>query len=99
MGKMVSATEFKAKSLALIDEMQRTGEPLTVTRRGKPSVKLVAERADTPKPLILGALKGTVTIHGDIVGPVDPDWEAAFDAKWDQLGFRAPEDQTRNLDT
>ena len=87
MGKMVSATEFKAKSLALIDEMQRSGEPLTVTRRGKPSIKLVAEREEKPKPLILGAMKGTFTIHGDLIAPIDPDWESAMDEKWDRLGF------------
>lgn len=87
MGKMVSATEFKAKSLALIDEMQRSGEPLTVTRRGKPSVKLVAERAEKPRRKIediLGCLKDVTTIHGDIVGPIDPDWEEKWLASWDE---------------
>ena len=49
MGKMVPATEFKAKCLALIDEMERSGEPLTVTRRGKPSITLTARRPASPK--------------------------------------------------
>jgi prevent-host-death family protein len=90
MGKMVSATEFKAKSLALIDEMQRTGEPLTVTRRGKPSVKLVAERADTPKRKIseiIGCMKGTMTWAPgvDPTAPVvDDDWEEKWLASWDE---------------
>lgn len=76
MGKMVSATEFKAKSLALIDEMQRSGEPLTVTRRGKPSVTLVAERGKEPKRKIdevFGALKGTVTWTPGVTRP-HPSW-------------------------
>lgn len=87
MGKMVSATEFKAKSLALIDEMQRSGEPLTVTRRGKASIKLVAERAEKPKRRIedvLGCLRDVTTIHGDIEGPIDPDWEEKWLANWDE---------------
>jgi antitoxin (DNA-binding transcriptional repressor) of toxin-antitoxin stability system len=81
MGKMVSATEFKAKSLKLIDEMERSGEPLTITRRGKASLTLSARKAGTP-PLVslFGCLKGTVTISGDIIGSVDPEWEAAWDA-------------------
>ena len=81
MGKMVQATEFKAKCLALIDEMERSGEPLTITRRGKPSITLTAQR-EAPPPInsIFGCMKGTVTIHGDIVGPVDPDWEAQWEA-------------------
>lgn len=81
MGKMVSATEFKAKSLKLIDEMERSGEPLTITRRGKPSLTLSARKAGLPvSGSIFGCMKGTVKILGDIVGPVDPDWEAEWDA-------------------
>ena len=78
MGKMVSATEFKAKSLALIDEMQRSGEPLTVTRRGKPSVTLVAERPE-PLPPVIGMLRSPeYRFNWDPSEPaVDPgDWEA-----------------------
>lgn len=81
MGKMVSATEFKAKSLKLIDEIERSGEALTITRRGKASLTLSARKANAPAPeSLFGCMKGTVTILGDIVGPVDPDWEAEWDA-------------------
>ena len=81
MGKMVSATEFKAKSLKLIDEMERSGEPLTITRRGKPSLTLSARKTGVPlSESIFGCMKGTVKILGDIVGPIDPDWEAEWDA-------------------
>ena len=85
MGKLVSATEFKAKSLKLIDEMERSGVPLTITRRGKPSLTLSAHKAEKVRPKSLfGCMKGTMTIVGDIVGPIDPDWEAKWDAKWDE---------------
>ena len=36
MGRVVGATEFKAKCLALLDEVEERGETLTITRRGKP---------------------------------------------------------------
>src|SRR6186713_908269 len=79
MGKMVSATEFKAKSLKLIDEMERSGEPLTITRRGKPSLTLSAHKVSAPlEQSIFGCMRGSVTILGDVVGPVDPDWEAEW---------------------
>ena len=90
MGRMVSATEFKAKSLALIDEMQRSGEPLTVTRRGKPSIKLVAERAEKPRRKIeevFGSLKGTVTWAPGVdptASVLDDDWEEKWLASWDE---------------
>jgi len=34
--QLVSATEFKAKCLALLDEIGRTGGTITVTKRGRP---------------------------------------------------------------
>jgi antitoxin (DNA-binding transcriptional repressor) of toxin-antitoxin stability system len=97
MGKMVSATEFKAKSLALIDEMERSGEPLTVTRRGKPSVTLKAERAEKPKRRIediLGCMKGTVSWDPEvdlIASVLNDNWEEQWQASWDeQMGDKQP---------
>lgn len=89
MGKMVGITEFKAKCIALLDEMERSGEPLTITRRGKPSLMLSAREVRPARDELFGSLKGTVTIHGDIVGPVDHDWEREWEAKWDARGFPA----------
>ena len=81
MGKMVSATEFKARSLKLIDEMERSGEPLTITRRGKASLTLSARKAGVERPAsLIGCLKGSVKILEDISGPIDPDWEAKWEA-------------------
>jgi prevent-host-death family protein len=37
---MVSATEFKAKCLALLDEIGRDGGTITVTKRGRPVAKV-----------------------------------------------------------
>jgi len=34
--RLVSATEFKAKCLAMLDEIEQHGEPITITRRGLP---------------------------------------------------------------
>lgn len=80
MGKMVSATEFKAKSLKLIDEMERSGEPLTITRRGKASLTLTARKAGAVRPAsLIGCMKGSLTMLGNIVGPVDSEWESAWE--------------------
>lgn len=38
--RTVKATEFKARCLALMDEVARTGEPLLVTKRGRPVAEL-----------------------------------------------------------
>ncbi|UVO50409.1 type II toxin-antitoxin system Phd/YefM family antitoxin [Sphingomonas sp. SUN019] len=91
MGKMVPATEFKAKCLGLIDEMERNGESLTITRRGKASITLMAQREQAPRiASIFGCMKGTFTVHGNLDEPIDPDWEAKWEAKWDERGLPAP---------
>jgi len=71
--KIVIASEFKAKCLTIMDEVPATGEPVIITKHGVPVAQLVPA---TQKPETLyGALQGSVTILGDIVGPIDADWE------------------------
>ena len=71
----VPAGEFKARCLKLMDEVRATRRPIVITKRGKPVAKLVPVEEEAPT--IFGRLKGTVTIHGDIVGPIDDlDWHA-----------------------
>lgn len=93
MTKMVGAAEFKAKCLALLDEVQATGEPITVTKRGKPVAMVSTVAKEEPRKSLFGAMKGTIKILGDIEGPIDPDWEARWLAKWDEKlrNDRAPE--------
>jgi prevent-host-death family protein len=86
--KTIPAGEFKAKCLKLMDEVERTGQELVITKRGKPVAKLVpAKGIPERKPsLLFGCMKGTVEILGDIVEPViDPDWEEQMLKDWDEL--------------
>jgi prevent-host-death family protein len=77
MDRKINAAAFKAQCLKLIDEVAETGEPITVTKRGKAKVQIVAVR-EKPKTLI-GATKGTFKILGDIVGPTIVDYEDRLD--------------------
>jgi prevent-host-death family protein len=64
--RVVSATELKAKCLALLDEVDDRGHTITVTKRGRPVAILqpVTKKAwQSPK----GAWIGKVKIVGDIV--------------------------------
>jgi prevent-host-death family protein len=78
--KEVAISEFKAKCLALLDEVQKTKQPLLITRRGQP----IAE-VNPPKPSEnrdwIGSMKGRSRILGDIISPAtDPDdWEVLRD--------------------
>ena len=78
MDRKINASTFKAQCLALIDEVAESGETITVTKRGKAKVQIIAVR-EKPKTLI-GATKGTFTILGDIVGPIVDDWDE--DREW-----------------
>ncbi|HEU5335618.1 MAG TPA: type II toxin-antitoxin system Phd/YefM family antitoxin [Terriglobales bacterium] len=74
--KTVTATEFRARCGKLIAEVQDTGTPLTITKRGQPVAKLI--RAHPRRVRLFGCLKGVLKVVGDIESPVVPaeDWEA-----------------------
>lgn len=88
MERKINAAAFKARCLALIDEVAESGQPITVTKRGKAKVQIVAVR-EKPKTL-WGATKGTFKILGDIVGPIDDDYDE--DREWRNImkGFDEP---------
>ncbi|MHB1616631.1 MAG: type II toxin-antitoxin system Phd/YefM family antitoxin [Metallibacterium sp.] len=89
----INAAEFKAKCLKLIDEVAATREPLVISKRGKPLVKLVPIVDETPKSMF-GYMKGTVTIHGDIVAPSGEVWSAESGDEDDlYAGLQPGEDQ------
>ena len=75
--RIVAAAEFKAKCLALMDEVQRTGQELIVTKHGKAVVKIVP--AQSAVPSAYGCMAGTVRVLGDIVGPSPELWESGPD--------------------
>lgn len=74
MNKAIKASEFKAKCLALIDEVNATRQKVIITKRGKPVAELVPHRSEQRSPL--GIWKGRVKIKGDIISPIDVEWEA-----------------------
>jgi len=71
----INAAEFKAKCLKLIDQVANTHEPLTISKRGKPLVKLVPMETEAPASQY-GCMQGTVTFLGDIMSPIDETWSA-----------------------
>ncbi len=70
----ITASEFKAKCLHLMDEINRTGEEITITKNGKPVSVLKAYRS-LPKTLF-GLHKGKVQSKDDLIAPLDIEWDA-----------------------
>lgn len=73
--RIMKASEFKAKCLAVMDEVATTGEAVTITKNGKPVVELVPSRTKRVSDPF-GMHKGQIKILGDIMSPVGEDeWE------------------------
>lgn len=71
--KRMPAGIFKARCLAVMKDVQATGEPVIVTRRGRPLVKLVPAEKETGG--LLGCMAGKIKIVGDIESPIPVEWE------------------------
>ena len=72
--KEVKASEFRARCLQIMDEVVETREPVVITKHGKPMCQLTPYRS---KPRTLFAVsQDTIVIRGDIISPLDVDWEA-----------------------
>ena len=72
--RTIKASEFKARCLKLMDEVAESGEEIIITKNGKPISKLAPYR-EKPKSLF-GIDKGRIEILGDIISPIDVEWEA-----------------------
>jgi prevent-host-death family protein len=79
--KQVAISEFKAKCLSLLEQVQRTREPLRITRHGKAVAEVVPTREEIGREAMFGSMKGSITILGDILSPADDadDWEVLRD--------------------
>lgn len=71
----VSASEFKARCLELIEQIQQTRREVTVTRYGKPVARLTPIHAEKASAWGWNADQGDV-VMGDLLSPIDVEWEA-----------------------
>jgi prevent-host-death family protein len=74
--KELGVSEFKAHCLAVLDEVARTGEAVTVLKRGK-ALARVLPAVSTGDGYPQARLIGTVEVLGDIISPALPSetWE------------------------
>ncbi|PYU79710.1 MAG: type II toxin-antitoxin system prevent-host-death family antitoxin [Acidobacteria bacterium] len=71
--KQMPAGAFKARCLSVMKQVQATGEPVVVTKRGVPVVKVVPAEAQNND--IFGFMVGRAKIVGDIESPIPVEWE------------------------
>jgi len=71
----LAISEFKAKCLSILGDVDEKGETLIITRRGRPVARVVP--ISPPNRRLRGSWKGIVRIRGDIVHfDSSEDWES-----------------------
>jgi prevent-host-death family protein len=70
----ISAAQFKAECLKLMDLVEKTREPITITKHGRPVAQLAPVPADDDS--LFGYMKDTLKVEGDVMAPLDEEWSA-----------------------
>jgi len=73
--KSINASDFKARCLKILDDVQANGGEVVITKRGKPVARLAP--IGPARRTLRGAWKGMARIRGDIV---HVDWSSEFEA-------------------
>jgi prevent-host-death family protein len=73
-GGTISAAEFKARCLQLMDRVRETGAEYTVTKHGRPVAKLVPA-TEPARRHFFGSMKGTVLGYERPFDPIDGDYD------------------------
>ncbi len=73
----IAISEFKARCLAILEKVRRTGRPIVVTKRGDPIAEIVPPSPSHREEKWLGCAKGTGRIIGDLIAPAadEREWE------------------------
>jgi prevent-host-death family protein len=74
LNTVMPAAQFKARCLALMDQVDHEGSTVTVTKRGKPVAVLAPVRVVSRSGF--GFAKGRLEMIGDLLAPIDVTWDA-----------------------
>lgn len=77
----IAISEFKAKCLALLEQVGKTKQPLRITRFGKPIAEVIPPTDVEDRDKWIGSMRDSMRILGDIVSPAndEDDWEVLRD--------------------
>jgi prevent-host-death family protein len=66
----IGISEFKAKCLAILEQVEKTKQPIRITRHGKPVADVVPTTPVVDRAALFGSMRDSMKILGDIVSPV-----------------------------
>jgi prevent-host-death family protein len=70
----ISASQFKARCLGLMDQVARDGDVLVITKNGRPVAEL--HPCAGSRPMSPFGLHPDLELLGDVVAPLDESWDA-----------------------
>jgi prevent-host-death family protein len=75
--KEVSISEFRTKCFSLLNQVEKTKQPLRIKRLGKPIADIVPTAPQPSRADWFGSMKGEIEILGDIISPAsdEDEWE------------------------
>ena len=73
--RVISAAEFEQKCIKIVDEVAASGEKMLIMRNGVAVAELVPVQKRPVKSLF-GIDRGNIVIKGDIIEPIDVEWDA-----------------------
>jgi prevent-host-death family protein len=77
----IAISEFKAKCLAILERVEKTKQPIRITRHGKPVAEVVPAVPQVDRAALMGSMRNSIEILGDIISPAsdEDEWEVLRD--------------------
>ena len=77
----IAISEFKAKCLAILERVEKTKQPIRITRHGKPVAEVVPAAPQVDRAALMGSMRDSIEILGDIISPAsdEDEWEVNRD--------------------
>jgi prevent-host-death family protein len=77
----IAISEFKAKCLSILAQVEKTKLPIRITRHGKPVAEVIPSKPVMDRAAWIGSMKDSMEILGDIISPAsdEDEWEVLRD--------------------
>ena len=93
--QIIAAGDFKAKCLALMDQVRDEGAEFVITKYGHPVARLVPCAPKREVPTLRGMGRDQIIIHGDLTEPTFGDEPVdEMLASWDALHRATPDESS-----
>jgi len=75
MSNRVAISEFKAHCLEILKNLEKSKTSIIITKRNKPIATVSSFQKQ--KASIFGMMKNKGEVKGDIISPIDEEWEVS----------------------